>query len=82
MADLFGRIVGRGKKKNPLPDRSEFPSERYVPILRCSICNGEQVAGFREKETGHFTEIMAVRSEGDLALFREQYGVKELRKEY
>lgn len=37
-----------GKKKQPQPP-VPFDPENQVPILKCSICNGEQVAGFKDK---------------------------------
>ena len=53
------------------------------PVLRCSICNGEQVAGFRDKKTGAFSEVMLIRSPQDLEEFRSQYNIQEeIRKIY
>ncbi|MBM6854352.1 aspartate dehydrogenase [Mediterraneibacter glycyrrhizinilyticus] len=45
------------------------------PALRCSICTGEQVAGFRRLEDGKFEEVMLIRSDADLQSFRDQYGI-------
>ncbi len=45
------------------------------PAIRCSICTGEQVAGFRDLSTGKFEEIMLIRGEDDLQAFRQQYGI-------
>ena len=55
---------------------------KYTPVLRCSICTGEQTTGFRDKKTGAFREIMLIRDEKDLQEFKDTYGVKELKKEY
>ena len=53
------------------------------PVLRCSICNGEQVAGFRDKKTGAFSEVMLIRFPQDLEEFRNQYKIREeIRKIY
>ena len=52
------------------------------PILRCSICTGEQVAGFKDLQTGKFTDIMLIRNEKDLQSFKEQYGVTDIAKEF
>ena len=52
------------------------------PILRCSICTGEQVAGFKDLHTGKFTDIMLIKDEKDLAAFKKQYGVTEITKEF
>ena len=46
-----------------------FPSydpERQQAVLKCSICTGEQVAGFLDRQTGHFTDVMLIRNEKDL----------------
>ena len=47
-----------------------------TPVIRCSICTGEQVAGFRRKDTGAFEEVMLIRGEEDLRAFREAYGIE------
>ena len=71
---LFSR-----KKETP----PQFPPERFEPVLRCSICTGEQVACMRERETGKLREIMLIRSEADLETFRRTYGVRgEIRRVY
>lgn len=45
------------------------------PAIKCSICTGEQVAGFQELSTGRFEEIMLIRDGDDLKKFREKYGI-------
>ena len=45
------------------------------PALRCSICTGEQVAGFQDLHTGHFTEVQLIRTPQELAAFRTRYGI-------
>lgn len=66
---------------------SRFTPEPYdpatqEPMIRSSICTGEKVAGFRDKHSGHFTEIMLIRSEKDVEEFKRTYGVDTLRTEY
>ncbi len=46
------------------------------PLIRASICNGEQVAGFKNLETGAFEEIMLIRDAADLAEFKTRYGIE------
>ena len=46
-------------------------------MIRCSICTGEQVAGFRRLEDGRFEEIMLIRGTGDLVTFKMKYGITE-----
>lgn len=57
------------------------PTE-YTAVIKASICNGEQVAGFKHKTTGRFTEVMLIRGEKDLEEFKTRYGVKDVKKEY
>ncbi len=64
------------------PEKKEYDPSRQKPVLRCSICNGEQVAGFRDKVTGEFHEVSLIRSEEDLRRFKMTYGIEELPKEY
>ena len=59
-----------------------YDLSRYTPVLRCSICTGEQTAGFRDNVTGVFHDIMLIRNEQDLEEFQKTYGVTELKKEY
>ena len=52
-----------------------YDRETQEPALRCSICTGEQVAGFRDRKTGHFEEVVLIRTEADLEEFRRRYGI-------
>ena len=64
--------------------RMVFDREKEIPVIRSSICTGEQVAGFKEKASGHFREIMCIRTPEDRRLFMEEYGIREeeIRKEW
>lgn len=70
--------IFRKKKQQP----KTFDREHQRPVLRCSICTGEQVAGFKDLSTGKFEEVMLIRTPDDLNRFREIYGVEEISKEY
>ena len=53
------------------------------PIIKASICTGEQVAGFLDNSTGKFVDIMVIRGEDEVEKFRQMYGIKgEIKKEY
>ena len=56
------------------PARSYDPATQQ-PALRCSICTGEQVAGFQDLHTGHFIEVQLIRSPQELQAFRSRYGI-------
>jgi len=68
------------KQESPLP--LSFDAETQKPILRCSICTGEQVAGFKNLKTGKFEEVMLIKNEKDLTEFMNRYGIREISKEY
>ena len=69
-----------GKKKTI--QKLEFSREEKKPVIRCSICNGEQVGGLKDKETGQFEEIMLIRTGEDLETFRRLTGETEITREY
>lgn len=54
-----------------------YDRERMAPAIRCSICTGEQAAGFRDRISGRFEEVMVIRSPRDLDEFCKTYGVSE-----
>ena len=65
-----------------LSDTILFESTHQDAIIRSSICTGEMVAGFKDRENGHFTEVMVIRNDLEKQLFMKQYGITEIRKEY
>ena len=68
-----------GKKKL---EKKTYDRQNQRPVLKCSICNGEQVAGFKDINTGRFQEIMLIRDEADLDIFMEMYDIDNISKEY
>lgn len=64
--------------------KMEYDRENQKPVIRSSICNGERVAGFRDKNTGKLTEIMLIRDNKDMDRFLEDYdiSVAEIEKEW
>ena len=71
-------------KKKTTVETESYDPQKVKPVLKCSICNGEQVAGFREIETGKFTEIMLIKDSSDLDAFCKKYGLEmaTVKKEY
>lgn len=59
-----------------------YDRDNYKPVLKCSICNGEQVAGFKDIHTGKFEEAALIRNEKELENFMRSYGIDEISKEY
>lgn len=70
------------KNKNKSEIKIEYNPEKQRPIIKCSICNGEQVAGFKDVQTGHFTEVMLIRNDGDFNTFMQLYNLSSVAKEY
>lgn len=67
------------KKSTPLP----YDKTNKKPVIKASICNGEQVAGFKDIHTGTIEEIMLIRNEADLDTFQKMYGIEgKIEKEY
>ncbi len=60
----------------------KYDPEKEKPIIKASICNGEQVAGFKNKTTGQFSEVMFIKDNSDLNLFMKTYGLDHVDKEY
>lgn len=69
-----------GKRKVAV--KKSYDKESLCPVIKCSICTGEQVAGFMDRKTGKFQEVMLIVSEEDLKLFKNMYGLDEVEKVY
>ena len=54
-----------------------FDRENQKPVLRSSICTGEQVAGFKDINTGKFMEIMVIRNDKDMNDFLRKYNISK-----
>lgn len=74
-------MFGIRKKKQNDPEILFDPAVQKA-VLKCSICNGEQVAGFKDLKTGSFTEVCFIRNNAELEEFKRKYGVKDITKEY
>ena len=68
-------MFGRRKRQNISP----YDKTGKIPVIRSSICTGEQVAGFKDIVSEKFEELMLIRSEKNLAEFLSQYQVKKAR---
>ena len=66
-------MFGRRKKLEMIP----YDKSGKIPVIRCSICTGEQVAGFKDPVSGKFQELMLLRDDRDYSEFLRQYQVEE-----
>ena len=70
-------------KKQGKPEKQlDYDRENWRPVLKCSICNGERVAGFKNIRTGEFKEESFIRSDEELEAYKRRYGISEMKKEY
>ncbi len=71
-----------GRRKRPAAP--PYDKTGKVPVIRSSICTGEQTAGFKDPASGKFEELMLIRDDRDLRDFLRQYQVEEdeLRREW
>ena len=53
----------------------QYDSNCEELVIGCSICTGEQVAGFLNLSTGKFEEVMLIRTSQDLENFQSEYGI-------
>ena len=73
-------MFGRRKKPAVIP----YDKSGKIPVIRSSICTGEQVAGFKDPASGKFEELMLIRDGRDLSEFLSRYQVREneIRREW
>ena len=73
---LFGK-----RRKPPTVD---YDKSGKIPVIRSSICTGEQTAGFKDPVSGRFEEMMLLRDDRDLQEFLRRYQVEEseIRREW
>lgn len=72
--------LGLFKKKKIF---KSYDRENKKPVIKASICNGEQVAGFKDIHTGKIEEVMLIKSPSDIDIFKKMYGIDdEIAKEY
>lgn len=69
-------------KKKAQIQKASYDKENQIPVMKCSICNGERVVGFKDIHTGKFEEVLFVRNDRDLEEFKAKYGVETIGKEY
>ena len=64
-------LFGRKRKK------CSYDRENLKPVIRSSICTGEQVAGFKNIQTGKFSAVLLIRNGSDLREFLDTYDISE-----
>lgn len=75
--DMYKKL---DKKYNAFfPDRKRhyYDPTKKRPVLRTSIANGEQVAGFIDNETGKFEPVLLIKNDDDLRDFITRFDIKD-----
>ena len=70
------------RKNDNLKNIIEFDPDKQYAVIRSSICTGEKVAGFKNKDDGHFTEVMLIKSPSDEKIFRDTFNLTDIKTEY
>ena len=76
---LFSKI---SKIERKLAESIPFDPEKQIAVIKSSICTGEKVAGFKNKDDGHFTEVMLIRSKEEERRFMKIYNLDSVKTEY
>ena len=63
-----------------LKEKIPYDPEKQYAVMRVSICTGEKVAGFKNYNDSHFTEVMLIRDDKDKKRFMKIYGLDELKE--
>ncbi|MCD8381342.1 MAG: aspartate dehydrogenase [Clostridiales bacterium] len=63
----------RRKQSRPLA----YDPARQQPVIRASICTGEQTACLRDRKTGRLEEVMLLRTTEDRRAFCRACGMDE-----
>ncbi len=75
----FGKI---SHYEQGLAVKIPFDPNKQCAVIRCSVCTGEKVAGFKNLEDGSITEVMLIKNDEDLNRFKKIYHLEEVKKEY
>ena len=56
-------------------EKKEYDKSKVKPVIKASICNGEQVVGYKHLTTGAFEEVMLIKNDSDLNHFKDMYSI-------
>ena len=59
-----------------------YDPSKQEPVVRKSICTGEMTAGFVDRDTGVFHDLMRLENQEALDAFCRQTGISEIRTIY
>ena len=62
---------------NKKVEKKTYDKTQMKPVIKASICTGEQVAGFKDIATGSFEEVMLIKGQNDLEAFKAMYDITD-----
>lgn len=63
-------------------EKKTLDLEGRTPLIRCSICTGEETGGFRDEKTGQFIEVMKLSDASDYEEFFRMCGTDKIERIY
>jgi len=63
-------------------DCVSYDAQTEEPAVRRSICTGEMSAGFVDKRSGRFREVMSLSNQQELEAFKKAAGVSAVKVIY
>ncbi|MCR5627031.1 MAG: aspartate dehydrogenase [Lachnospiraceae bacterium] len=69
-------------KKKMEVKKISYDRENEIPVVKSSICTGEKVAGFKDKNTGKFREIQLIKNDKELEGFMKMCDITQIKTEY
>ena len=55
----------------------DYSPDEWEPVIRSSVCTGEKVAGFKNRHTGRFEDVMLIRGQADIDEFRKMFRIPD-----
>ncbi len=68
--------------RKPKQPAIAYDPETQQPAVRRSICTGEMTAGFIDRQTGRFTDLMRLDGREGLEQFKRDIGTEEVKEIY
>lgn len=65
-----------------IAEQIPFDPSAQEAVIKCSVCTGEKIAGFRDRASGRFTEVMLLKSSEDEKRFLKTYNMDKAKYIY
>ncbi len=58
-------------------EKKTYDKTTKKPVIKASICTGEQVDRIKDIATGSFEEVMLIKGQNDLEAFKAMYDITD-----